>query len=361
MKDQYQFTIQQSSLNAETHENLPTWMTPEHLLKAYEVMVLIRMFDQKAIALQRTGKMGTYPSILGQEALSTAIGMVMKREDVFVPYYRDQATLYLRGVALKESLLYWGGHERGSQYQAESCAQDMPICVPIATQFCHAAGIASAMKIRGEKRAVVVTGGDGSTSKGDFLESLNLAGAWHLPVVFVVNNNQWAISTPRSIQCGADTLAQKAIGAGIHGVIVDGNDYFSTANEIHLALERALAGKGPTLVETLSYRLSDHTTADDATRYRSSDELKKAWDNEPVKRLQQWLLNNDLWSETQEKALVERSKAEIDSAVNDYLNTTPEPATAMFDHLFAELPMPLQSQYADLVGLTANNGGLHHE
>ncbi|UZE96481.1 pyruvate dehydrogenase (acetyl-transferring) E1 component subunit alpha [Alkalimarinus alittae] len=325
---------------------LPSTVDETILLQAYQEMVLIRIFDQKAIALQRTGKLGTYPSSLGQESIGIAIGLAMQACDVFVPYYRDQATQYLRGVSLTEMLQYWGGDERGSHYQ--NCTQDMPICVPIATQFCHAAGIATAFKIRGEKRVSVVTGGDGSTSKGDFLESLNLSGVWQLPMVMVINNNQWAISTRREVQSHSETLAQKAISAGIPGVQVDGNDFVSLYDAMLTALKRARAGKGPTLIEAISYRLSDHTTADDATRYRSHDELKKGWDREPIKRLRDYLLSLNLWDPDKENQLQEKVKEQVDNAVTAYLAIQPEPATAMFDHLFKKLPAPMQAQYDEV-------------
>lgn len=325
---------------------LPATVNEALLLLAYRQMVLIRTYDQKAVALQRTGKLGTYPSALGQEAIGVAIGLAMRADDVFVPYYRDHATQYLRGVSLTEMLQYWGGDERGSHYK--NCPQDMPLCVPIATQFCHAAGIASAFKIRGEKRASVVTGGDGSTSKGDFLESLNLSGVWQLPMVMVINNNQWAISTRREVQSHGETLAQKAISAGIPGVQVDGNDFVSLYDAMLTALERAHSGKGPTLIEAVSYRLSDHTTADDATRYRSNDELKKGWDLEPVKRLRDYLHHEKLWGSEQERQLQTDVKQQVDEAVSAYLEIEPEAPTAMFDHLFETLPAPLQAQYDEV-------------
>ena len=325
---------------------LPETVNEALLLQAYRQMTLIRTFDQKAVALQRTGKLGTYPSALGQEAIGVAIGLAMRSNDVFVPYYRDHATQYLRGVSLTEILQYWGGDERGSHYK--NCKEDMPPCVPIATQFCHAAGIASAFKIRGEKRATVVTGGDGSTSKGDFLESLNLSGVWQLPMVMVINNNQWAISTRRDVQSHGETLAQKAISAGIPGVQVDGNDFVSLYDAMLTALERAHSGKGPTLIEAVSYRLSDHTTADDATRYRSNDELKKGWDLEPVKRLRDYLHNQQLWDSDKEKQLQADVKQQVDETVEAYLNIQPEAPTAMFDHLFETLPAPLQVQYDEV-------------
>jgi 2-oxoisovalerate dehydrogenase E1 component alpha subunit len=199
-------------------------ITNEQLKEFYKTMVSTRLFDAKAVSLQRTGQMGTYPSGLGQEAIGTAIGNAMQPEDVFVTYYRDCAAQLLRGVTMTEILLYWGGSEQGNNYQSPIARQDLPHCVPMASQCLHAAGVATAMKIRGEKRAVVVTCGDGATSEGDFYETINVAGIWNLPLVVVIINNQWAISVPRNKQCAALTLAQKAIAAGIPGEQVDGND-----------------------------------------------------------------------------------------------------------------------------------------
>lgn len=349
MNKTYEFSISSTQFIASDGnliKPLPKTIDNALLIQAYQQMVLIRTFDQKAVALQRTGKLGTYPSALGQEAIGVAIGLAMGSDDVFVPYYRDHATQHLRGVSLTEMLQYWGGDERGSHYK--NCKEDMPLCVPIATQFCHAAGIASAFKIRGEKRASVVTGGDGSTSKGDFLESLNLSGVWQLPMVMVINNNQWAISTRREVQSHGETLAQKAISAGIPGVQVDGNDFVSLYDAMLTALERAHSGKGPTLIEAVSYRLSDHTTADDATRYRSNDELKKGWDLEPVKRLRDYLHNQQLWSSEKETQLQAAVKQQVEEAVSAYLDIQPEAPTAMFDHLFETLPAPLQAQYDEV-------------
>lgn len=367
MKSTQTFDISHSCLldaTGQLTDSCPTSISAEHLRQAYATMVLIRAFDQKAIALQRTGKLGTYPSILGQEAISTAIGMTMQADDVFVPYYRDQAAQYLRGVSLTEILLYWGGDERGSNYASPKCAQDMPVCVPIATQYCHAAGIATAMKIRAEKRAVVVTCGDGATSKGDFLESLNLAGTWHLPMVMVVNNNQWAISTPRAKQCNAQTLAQKAIGAGVQGLVVDGNDYVGMAYELQKALSRAHAGKGPTLIEATSYRLGDHTTADDASRYRPAQELKAAWEKEPIKRLRHYLQTTGLWTDADEQALLLQVKADIDQVVADYTSIAADAPESMFTYLFEELPSARLNQYQQVANAAASHavkGGSHHE
>ena len=338
---------------------LPVWaQQPEWLTHCYRNMVLARTMDNKAVALQRTGQLGTYASLLGIEGIDVPLGLLMHPEDVLVPYYRNHACQMLRGMPMEDILLYWGGDERGNA--AEQQGEDFPNSVPIATQSMHACGVATALKIRNEKRVAVTLCGDGATSKGDFLEGLNVAGAWQLPVVFIVNNNQWAISVPRALQSGAPTLAQKAIGAGIRGEQVDGNDAIAMREAIEIALERAREGKGPSLIEAISYRLSDHTTADDATRYRSNDELKKAWEHEPVKRLRTFLHKQGWWDETQETIWQDEVNSMVQSAVERYLATPPQPVESLFDYLYAELPEQLREQ-REWAMVKAMKGGTHHE
>ncbi|MCY1337985.1 Pyruvate dehydrogenase E1 component subunit alpha [compost metagenome] len=353
---------------------LPAWADDVGLLlHLYRQMVLTRLFDQKAVALQRTGRIGTYPANLGQEAIGVAVGSLMRPEDVLVPYYRDIGAQFQRGVRMEEILLYWGGDERGSAFADPACAEDFPISVPIATQALHACGVASAFRIRGEHRVAVTTCGDGATSKGDFLEALNVAGAWQLPVVFVVNNNQWAISVPRRIQCGAPTLAQKAVGAGIHGEQVDGNDVLAVYDRVRAALERARQGKGPALLECITYRLCDHTTADDASRYRSAEEVSQAWREEPVKRLQSFLAAHGMWDERREQALVGECQKLVQQALENFEAIAPQPPEALFEHVYAQWPAALDDQREMLAERVARRaaaaapvdavrvkGGLHH-
>lgn len=334
-------------LNPEGHlcGSLPDFAEdPSTLTQLYRQMVRARLFDKKAIALQRTGKMGTYAPINGQEAISTAIGHAMRPEDVFIPYYRDYAAQFQRGVKMSDILRYWGGDERGSDFSGDS--QDLPICVPIASQCLHAAGVGFAFKYRHEPRVAVVCIGDGGTSEGDFYEAMNVAGAWKLPVVFIINNNQWAISVPLRQQTATKTLAQKAIAAGFEGMQVDGNDLLATRSVIGDAIEKARRGEGPTLIEALTYRLSDHTTADDATRYQPADDVAEATLKEPIRRFRHFLHERQLWDETKEKALLESCAEEVQQAVDDYLNTPPQPITSIFDYHYAELPDYLIEQRA---------------
>ncbi|MCH9757465.1 MAG: pyruvate dehydrogenase (acetyl-transferring) E1 component subunit alpha [Gammaproteobacteria bacterium] len=312
------------------------------LIHLYKTMLQTRLFDKKAIALQRTGQMGTYAPINTQEAVSTAVGHALKSEDVFVPYYRDYAAQFQRGVKMSEILAYWGGDERGSQFVCES--EDFPICVPIASQCLHAAGVAFAFKHRNEPRVALACIGDGGTSEGDFYEALNAAGTLNLPVVFVVNNNQWAISVPLEQQTKCETLAQKAIAAGFEGVQVDGNDILATREVIGEAIEKARRGEGPTLVEAMTYRLSDHTTADDATRYQPQDMVEIAETREPIARFKRFLEKEHNWDAEEDEALVKTLKADIDAAVKEYLNRTPQPIESMFDYHYAETPAELLEQ-----------------
>ena len=315
---------------------------PDTLIALYRTMVLTRTFDKRAIALQRTGRLGTYASSLGQEAIGAGAAHAMRTEDVLVPAYREYAAQFARGVMPAEILLYWGGSELGMNFRGPR--RDFPICVPIGTQLPHAVGAAFAMKLRREARVAVCIFGDGATSKGDFYEAINAAGIWNLPVVFVVNNNQWAISMPRSAQTRAETLAQKAIAAGFKGEQVDGNDVIAVRFCVQRAIDKARAGGGPTLIEALTYRLCDHTTADDAGRYRSAEEVQHAWQSEPLRRLRRHLSAGGHWSGAKEQALNDACSAQVEEAVAEYSATPVQPPESMFDHLYASLPVALEPQ-----------------
>jgi pyruvate dehydrogenase E1 component alpha subunit len=313
----------------------------------YEWMVLSRAFDNKAINLQRTGQMGTFPPSNGHEGINLGAGAALAPEDVFVPYYRETGTMLMRGIHMSEILLYWGGDERGANFKDD--IQDLPPCVPIATQSLHAAGVASALKYKKEKRAVLTTIGDGGTSKGDFYEAMNVAGVWQLPIVFLIANNHWAISVPTFKQTHAKTFAQKAIAAGIVGEQIDGNDVFAVYHAVSHALTRAREGKGPHVIEAICTRMGDHTTADDASRYRPPEELVKGKYEDPIKRLRLFLEANQLWSESQEQALIAANQIKIDEAVSRYLNIAPQPATAMLDYLYEKLPEAFLDQRDELI------------
>lgn len=310
------------------------------LHQLYRLMVLVRTMDLKAIALQRTGKLGTYPSTRGQEAVFVGVGNALAENDIFVPYYRDMGTLIQRGVKLSQILQYWGGDERGNCFGQ----YNFPFSVPIASQTLHAVGAAYAIKYHKENRAVLSIIGDGATSQGDFYEAMNVAGAWKLPIVFVICNNQWAISVPREAQTAAHTLAQKAIAAGFSGEQVDGNDIIAVQHRTANALKKAKETGEPTLLEMLCYRQHDHTTADDASRYEPKLSREAEWKKEPISRLRVYLEHKGAWSEKQENELNEACAIEVDQAVAEYLAAKPQPLVSMIDYLYAELPKAYAEQ-----------------
>jgi len=318
------------------------------LLALYRGMVLTRAFDLKAVSLQRTGRLGTYAVSLGQEAVSVGIASAMRAEDVVLPSYRDNGTLMWRGTKMEEILLFWGGDERGNL--SSGPAHDFPYCIPVGSQAPHAAGVAYAFKLRKEPRVAVCLFGDGATSKGDVWEAMNFAGVHKLPVVFVANNNQWAISVPLKLQTASETLAQKAIAAGFSGEQVDGNDVIAVRAAAEDAIAQARAGAGPRLIEAVTYRLSDHTTADDAARYRPPEEVQARWKEEPIARLRAYLVGQIAWGKAQEEELAAECQKQIEAAIERYLASAPRAPETMFDHLYAELPPTYAGQRAELSG-----------
>jgi 2-oxoisovalerate dehydrogenase E1 component alpha subunit len=315
---------------------------PAELLAMYRVMVLARLFDIKAVNLQRTGKLGTYPACIGHEAVHVGVGAALRPEDVIFPVYREIGTKFWRGVEMKDLLLYWGGDERGTNYV--NSPGDFPFCVPIASQMPHAAGAALAFKLRGQPRCALGYIGDGGTSQGAFYEAINFAGARSLPLIAMIVNNQWAISAPLSTQTAAGTLAQKAIAAGIPGIQIDGNDLFAVRQAVSEAAERARRGDGPTVIEALTYRLGDHTTSDDASRYRPAGEVDAARKLEPLLRTRAFLESRALWNEDAERQLRAECTAAIEEAVRQYLATPRQSTDTMFDYLFANPPRHLLLQ-----------------
>ena len=339
-------------------ETLPAFaQDKDQVLELYRLMVLTRLFDQKAIALQRTGKLGTYPSTRGQEAAFIGMGHALLGKDIFVPYYRDLGVLIQHGAKLSDILLFWGGDERGNGFASHT--QNFPYAVPVGSQSLYAAGAAVALKYQNKKQAVLCVCGDGATSQGDFYETINVAGVWQLPLVMVVCNNAWAISVPREQQTAAKTLAQKAIAAGIHGEQVDGNDVLAVRERVALALQKARDLHEPSVLELLCYRHSDHTTADDASRYEVKATRESEWQKEPLVRLRRYLEEKSFWSPEQETQLLSACNKEIEAAVEEYLNYPPQPAESMITYLYASLPKTYWDQRDLIAQLGAESASDH--
>ena len=331
-------------------EDLPEFaLDRRNLVALFKQMLYVRTFDTKAVALQRTGKLGTYASCLGHEAAHIGIGSAMQYDDVFAPSYREYGAQIVRGVKPRDILMYWGGDERGNDFAGPP--HDYPWCVPIGTQCLHAAGAALAFKLRGEPRVAVTCVGDGGSSKTDTYAAINSAGAYTLPFVLCIINNQWAISVPRKSQTGAKTLAQKGLAGGLHCLQVDGNDLFAVLEGMRRAMERARSGGGGSVIEFMTYRLHDHTTADDARRYRGEDEVKAAWARDPVPRMRSFLTASKLWDDAREKAWIEECGKRVDVEINAYLECKVQPVEAMFDYLYADPPADLLEQRAAAIAL----------
>ena len=314
--------------------------TDETLCDIYYKMLILSALDKKAVALQRTGYLGTYPSSAGHEAITVTLGECLSGKDVFVPYYRDQGVLLARGFKPRDIFQYWRGDERANQ---KGHPGDLPICIPIATQCTHAAGIAYAQYYQGSPDSVVVCSlGDGATSKGDFYEALNFCALHNLSIIFLISNNQWAISVPISAQTASKTLAEKAQAVNCRSFRVNGTDVNALIKTFDQSFKACRAQKGPILIEAVTYRLCDHTTADDASRYMPEQARLTAKD--PVKELEKLLKSKGCITPTTIKQMKAQAKAYIQSESEVALAYPLASAASLFDTLYETLPEELSEQ-----------------
>ena len=321
-------------------------LPPDQMVRFYRWMILGRFFSDQMVALQRQGRMGTFAPLKGQEATAVGLATPLKLEDWLVASYRENISHFVKGVPLLAIMKQWGGHI-AHNYPRELNAP--PFQVILGTQMLHAVGVAQAMKYNNEPNVVVTTIGDGATSEGDFNEALNFAGVFKAPVVFVVSNNGWAISTPRHKQTAAEYIADRGVAFGMPGCIVDGNDVLAVYQVVSEAIDRARAGEGPTLVEAITYRMGAHTTADDPTKYRPQTDLDEWAKCDPITRFRKFLMDHDMLTETEDKALHEKVEAEIQMAVDEY-EALPSPTPyQQFSQVFAEAPPQLRQQQINLI------------
>lgn len=307
----------------------------------YRSLILTRVFDDRAVKLQRQGRLLTYAPCLGEEAITVGSAYALKKDDWVVPSYREQGMYIVRGLPLKYVLMYFMGFEEGNATPEEF--NITPFSIPVATHFPHAVGIGMAMNYLNKKNVVMTYTGDGGTSEGDFYEALNFGGVFNVPVVFIVRNNQWAISVPRKKQTRAETLAQKGIAAGINHVQVDGNDVLAMYYASKNAVDRARKGGGPTLIEAVSYRMSMHTTADDPTRYRSQKEVDAWKKRDPILRFRRYLERKKIWNEKFEKSVQQWAIDEVDEAVKE-AEASRTSYKNMFKYVYDEMPTELKEQ-----------------
>lgn len=289
---------------------------PEGLIKRFfEAIILARAFNNRALSLQREGRLGTYASIHGQEASQIGSALAFEKEDWVFPSFRETAVHIALGYPLWMLFRYWAGDERG--VKSPEGLNIFPMSVPVGTHIPHATGAAMAMKLKGRKAASAVYFGDGGSSRGDFHEGINLAGVFKAPCLFLCQNNQWAISVPRARQSAAITIAGRAMGYGIEGIQVDGNDVFAVYKATRDALDRARKGQGPTLIECVTYRLDDHTTSDDSSRYRSKEEVEAWQKKEPLIRLRLYMEKSGLWTKEYEETVIKDAQAKVDKAIEE--------------------------------------------
>ncbi len=312
------------------------------LVKMYKTMVYTRMADEQALKYQRQGRMLTFAPVKGQEAAQVGPMAASDKGDWLVPAFREMAAMLYKGVPLQKLYLYWYGNEQGSHFGEGS--HILPVNVPIGSQVNHAAGIAYASKLKESGEAVIAFIGDGGTSHGEFHEGMNFAGVFDLPLVTIIQNNHYAISTPRSKQTKAASLAQKAHAYGIPGALVDGNDPLAMYVVTKAALERAKKGEGPTLIEALTYRLGPHTTSDDPTIYRSDEEVEEWKKKDPIIRMYKYLSNRNLWNKEKEETLRKDYKKEIQDTFKAVEKLPAPTLDEVFDYTYTEMPEYLQRQ-----------------
>jgi pyruvate dehydrogenase E1 component alpha subunit len=330
-------------------EKLAKWsdgkpvLADSEVLDLYQYMVKCRHLDELAFKLQRSGRMGTYPQNKGQEAAAIGSGYAAtKGIDWLVPCYRENAALWMHGLPKHYVFLHWMGDERGNAIPESVCQN--PLCIPIGTQMLHATGIAWAFKMRKEPRVSITYFGDGATSEGDFHEAMNFASAFQVPCVFFCQNNHWAISVPREQQMNSETVAQKAIAYGMPSVQVDGNDLFAVYKASKEAIDRARSGGGPSFIEAVTYRLADHTTADDARRYRDPAEVEAWQGKDPIIRLRTFLTARKLWDDAKQAALDTAAKEDAAKVVETAFGIEKPTTDDMFDSTYATLPAELELQ-----------------
>lgn len=317
------------------------------LTSIYKTMVLARLIDEKSLKLQRQGRLGTYAPYKGQEAAQVASVDALDDSDLIVPSYRDGAALLARGVPVKTILLYWGGDERGNTGLKERNV--FPVSIPVGSHPVHVVGAIRARMIRGEDNPFGLTYfGDGATSEGDLMEALNFAGTWNTPILFFCQNNQWAISVPREKQTASETLAQKAFAFGFDGEQVDGNDPIAVNQAVKQARKRALEEETPYLIEAITYRRGDHTTADDASRYRSSEEVSEWEHRDPLTRTRLYLERETGWTDANEEEWRAHCEKEISEYVESYEQVDDPNPRDMFRYTYQEMTPQLQQQAEEL-------------
>lgn len=344
-------------LNEEGHvinnEDMPELDT-EKILEIYRTMVLSRVIDTKTLQFQRQGRMLTYAPNLGQEAAQLGTIAATEKTDWMASAFRELGAWLWRGAPLYNLFLYWYGNENGMNMPED--VRILPVSVPIASQLQHAVGLAYASEYRGEKDIAIGYVGDGGTSQGDFHEALNFATSKKLPVVFIIQNNQFAISVSRKSQTHSRTLAQKALAYDMPGILVDGNDLLAVYAATKEAVERARQGEGPSLIEAYTYRMGAHTTSDDPTVYRSDEEVEEWRKKDPIDRMRKYLIAQGIWSDEKDDTLKVEYEQYVRDVFKDVENSGLVPLEEVFEHQYGEMSENLKEQLEALKAYEAKEG-----
>ncbi len=329
--------------NGQVDESLDPQLSDEMLLKLYRTMLLGRRFDERMLILQRQGKIGTFAPVKGQEA-QVGAAAALSPDDWVAPSFREAPVEIWLGKPMELILLYYSGYNEGG-YIPEGLNL-LPVSVPVGSQMIHAVGIGYAIKYRGQNSVAATFFGDGATSQGDFHEAMNYASVYQTPVIFICQNNHWAISLPLNRQTHSKTLAQKALAYDMPGLQVDGNDVLAVYKAAKDAVDRARRGEGPTLIEMVTYRLSMHTTADDPKKYRTQEEVAEWEKRDPITRFEKYLRDKRLLDDEQVQAVAEEVKKEIGEAERRWSEVVENGVNplAMFDHAYEEPTSTLREQ-----------------
>ncbi|MFB6203147.1 MAG: pyruvate dehydrogenase (acetyl-transferring) E1 component subunit alpha [Candidatus Nanohaloarchaea archaeon] len=341
-KEVYSGSVQKIEVMGTDDEDDFPWIEEDEYRELYKQMMLARKFDEKAFSLQRRGEISTYAPHKGQEAAQIGAVFAMDDEDWMVPSFRETAAYIARGAPLDEIFMRWMGDARGQA----GLENDLPVAIPVGTQNLHNTGLGMAMEKKGHEKAVLGFTGDGSTSEGDFHEALNFAGVNDAHSVFLIQNNQYAISMPVERQTKSETLAQKALAYGIEGIQVDGNDILAVIKAVQEALEKARNGE-PVLIETVTYRLEDHTTSDDSTRYRDEEEVEEWKEKDPLRRFREFLKEHDLWTDELEQ-FEEEAEQRIQEASEEAMESEDPGIDDLFDYVYKDMPEDLKKNKEEL-------------
>ncbi|HIB01797.1 MAG TPA: thiamine pyrophosphate-dependent dehydrogenase E1 component subunit alpha [Phycisphaerales bacterium] len=324
------------------------------MLTVYKAMVLARAFDHRMITMQRQGRMGTFAPNIGQEACIIGQVQPLTDDDWFSPSYRSFGAQMMRGWSMEHLMRLWAGFHDG--FPPPEGVNDLPFSIVIGSHVLPAVGVGMGMNYRKQNNCVVVNFGDGASSQGAVSEALNFAAVYQAPVVFVCENNGWAISTPTKKQSATQVLATRGISFGMPSIRVDGNDILAMICVTNEAATRARAGEGPTFIEAVTYRMSLHTTADDPTVYRDDSEVV-LWESRcPISRFEKYLTNKGLLDAEKVQEIADACEQEVLQARDNFYNMPPADSTEIFDHLYETLPEELRVQQQEYINRLRNKG-----